>query len=124
MIEELLAEFEATLQDMWDKTYYKDETTTATLDEVVDLYINILNEWSALVCGDHEDRVWSDGLDIIEKGLGEAILFFDTDGPEQLDCEVIQGLVNVISTNQDKPSVKNALSNFRKKQLSEDFKQV
>ena len=68
--------------------------------------------------------VWSDGVKILEKGLGEAILFFDTDGPEQLDCEVIQGLTRILSTNQDKPSVKNALSNFRKKQLLEDFKQV
>ena len=120
MIEELLAEFETKLQDMWDKTY-NGETT---LDEVVDLYINILNEWSALVCGDYEDRVWSDGEEILEKGLGYAILFFDTDGPEQQDCEVIQGLIHILSTNQDKPSVKNALSNFRKQALAEDFKQV
>ena len=122
MMEELLEEFEINLQDMWDKTY-NGETTT-TLDDVTDLYLNILNEWNALVGGYYGDMVWSDGVKILEKGLGEAILFFDTDGPEQLDCEVIQGLVNILSTNQDKPSVKNALSNFRKKQLSEDFKQV
>lgn len=122
MMEELLAEFETNLQDMWDKTY-NGETTT-TLDDVIDLYLNILNEWDALVGGYYEDRVWSEGVEILEKGLGYAILFFDTDGPEQRDCEVIQGLINIISTNQDKSSVKNALSNYRKKQLSEDFKQV
>lgn len=120
MIEELLDKFETTLQDMWDKTY----NGGTTLDEVVDLYLNIEREWTALSLCDTEDNVWYDGMEIIEKGLGEAILFFDTDGPEQLDCEVIQGLVNVISTNQDKPSVKNALLNFKKNQISEDFKQA
>lgn len=120
MIEELLDKFETNLLDMWDKTYYSGEHT---LDDVIDLYLNIKNEWTALVEGHPDDRVWSDGMDIIERSLGYAILYFDTDGPEQ-NYEVIQGLVNVISTNQDKPSVKNALSNFRKKQISEDFKQA
>lgn len=121
MIEELLDKFETNLLDMWDKTYYKDKIT---LDNVIDLYLNIQNEWNALVMGNSDDRVWSDGMEIIERSLGYAILYFDTDGPEQQQYEVIQGLVNIISTNQDKPSVKNALSNFRKKQISEDFKQV
>lgn len=117
MIEELLDKFETNLLDMWYKTYYKGKQT---LDSVVDLYLNIQNEWTALVGGN--DGVWSDGMEIIEKGLGYAILCFDTDGPEQQQYEVIHGLVNVISTNQDKASVKNALLNFKKRQISEDFK--
>ena len=118
MIEELLDEFETNLSDMWDKTYYSGELT---LDKVIDLYFNIQNEWSALLEANTEDNVWYDGIGIIAKGLGEAILFFDTDGPEQND-EVIRGLVNLISTNQDKQSVKNALANFKKRQIEEDFK--
>ena len=120
MIEELLDEFETNLQDMWDKTY----NGKTTLDKVIDLYLNIQNEWNALVMENSDDRVWSDGMEIIEKGLGYAILYFDTDGPEQQEYEVIQGLANVIRTNQDKPSVKNALLNFKKKQINEDFKRV
>ena len=118
MIEELLDQFENNLLDMFEKTYYSGEHT---LDDVLDLYLNIKNEWDALVRGYPKEQVWSDGIEIIERGLGYAILFFDTDGPEQ-NYEVIQGLVNLISTNQDKPSVKNALANFKKRQIDEDFK--
>lgn len=119
MIEELLDKFENNLLDIWKKTYYSGEYT---LDDVIDLYLNIKNEWTALLEVNTEDNVWSDGMEIIEKGLGYAILFFDTDGPEQQDCGVIRGLLYVISSNQDKPSVKNALANFKKRQIDEDFK--
>lgn len=117
-MEELLDKFETNILDIWEKTY----SGEYTIDDVVDLYLNIKNEWEAVI--GPMDIVYEKGMDLISKNLGEALLYYNTDIPEQQYMELIRGLVSLIKHNTDKPSVKYALSNFRKKQISEDFKQA
>ena len=114
MLKDMLDKFEENLKEDWNKTYYTGEHS---LDDVINLYVIIKNEWDALIESDDDD-VHYDGMSIISKGLGEAILYFDTDIPEQNDYEVIIGLSHLVESNKDKASVKKALENFKLKQIN------
>lgn len=118
MLKDMLDEFESNLKEDWNKTYYTGEHS---LEDVINLYVIIKNEWEALIDSDNDDDVCYEGINIISKGLGEAILYFDTDIPEQNDYSVIRGLSYLVESNQDKPSVKKAIVNFNLKNIRPDF---
>ena len=113
----MLDKFEDNLKEDWNKTYYTGEHS---LEDVINLYVIIKNEWDALIESDDDD-VHYEGMGIISKGLGEAILYFDTDIPEQNDYSVIRGLSYLVESNKDQPSVKKAIENFNLKQIKDDF---
>lgn len=109
MIEELLDKLETNMKDLEDKyadVYIFDNE--ADIEEALQNFkTGMINEWNYFI---------PQGL-INTLGI-EFIKLYDC----HTHWSLTKVLITVIMKNIDHPDVKLALSNFRKKQLSEDFK--
>ena len=108
MIEELLDKLETNMKDLEDK-YYEEYVYNKNINEALQNFKSgITNEWNYFI---PQGDINSLGIKFIN------LYAFD-------HWSLTETLITVIMKNIDHPDVKLALSNFRKKQLSEDFKQV
>lgn len=109
MIEELLDKLETNMKDLEDK-YGEEYVYNKDINEALQNFkIGMINEWNYFI---PQGLINSLGVNFIN------LYSFDT------HWSLTETLITVIMKNIDHPDVKLALSNFRKKQISEDFKQV
>lgn len=103
------------LDTIWDDMYPMDGTNS--FENIVDGYERINDLWGRLFS---ESNFWFAGQNLICQNLGEAIIYFDTDIPEQQT--LVEDLIHILRNNTDDVVMKKLYNDFRIQKMNKDFK--
>lgn len=112
---EVFERLEAEMYEIWNEAFGVDVKPDKETYE--SMYLKLIHYWTILTEDDY--NLNNDGYDRLCKSLGNAIVMFDTDGPEQDD--LIYDLIELILKNKDGLTYKRILTKLRNEKLEQDF---
>lgn len=112
---EVFEKLEAEMYEIWQEAFGID--VKPDLENYITMYEKLQRYWAKLTQYDY--KIFEVGYNRICQSLGNSILMFNTDGPEQDD--LIYNLIELILKNKDCLTYKLIMTKIRNEKLEQDF---
>ena len=112
---EVFERLEAEMYEIWQEAFGVD--VKPDLENYITMYEKLQRYWAKLAQDDY--KIFEVGYNRICQSLGNSILMFNTDGPEQDD--LIYNLIELILKNKDGLTYKLIMTKIRNEKLEQDF---
>lgn len=112
---EVFERLEAEMYEIWQEAFGID--VKPDLENYITMYEKLQRYWAKLTQDDY--KIFGVGYNRICQSLGNSILMFNTDGPEQDD--LIYNLIELILKNKDCLTYKLIMTKIRNEKLEQDF---
>lgn len=115
MENEVFEKLEAEMYEIWQEAFGID--VKPDLENYITMYEKFQRYWAKLTEDDY--KIFEVGYNRICQSLGNSILMFNTDGPEQ--DNLIYNLIELILKNKDCLTYKRIMTKIRNEKLEQDF---
>lgn len=114
-MEEVFERLEAEMYEIWQEAFGED--VKQDFDTYATMYKKLQRYLAKLAQDDN--KIFNVGYNRICQSLGNSLLMFDTDGPEQ--DYLIYDLIELVVKHKESLTYKRILTKLRNEKLEEDF---